>query len=249
MRYPSLLLVLFALLLLPSMATAQVGITIEAEAGPVWQGSNTVEVPNDGTATRFALTGLTGRGAAPAGRFTLTWGITARHSVRALAAPLAISETGTRTAPIQFAGETFTADTPIDARYQFNSYRLTYRYRLLNTDSFQGSIGLTAKIRDAEVRLEQGDQRAFDDDLGVLPLVHLAAHWQPADRWQVRLEADALAGGPGRAVDAALTAGYDLSTQWTLNVGYRVLEGGADVPQVYNFALLHYALLSIQWRL
>jgi len=243
-----IVLVCIALLIIPSLASAQYTFSIEGEAGPVWQGSNTVEIPNDGTATRFALTGITGRGAVPAGRLMVTWHISDRHSLRGLVAPLAISETGSRSGVTLFAGETFAADEPIEARYQFNSYRLTYRYRVLDSDRFQGVVGLTGKVRDAEIRLTQDDRTAFDDDLGVLPLVHLGARWQVADRWQVRLDADALAGGPGRAVDAAATVGYDLTSNWTLNAGYRMLEGGADVTQVYNFALLHYAITSVHWR-
>ena len=62
------------------------------------------------------------------------------------------------------------------------------------------------------------------------------------------MDADALAGGPGRAVDAAVKAGYDLGESWTLSAGYRTLEGGADVNSVYSFAWLHYAVLSLTWR-
>jgi hypothetical protein len=62
------------------------------------------------------------------------------------------------------------------------------------------------------------------------------------------VDADALAGGPGRAVDAAVKTGYDLGESWTLDAGYRTVEGGADVTSVYNFAWLHYAVLSLTWR-
>ena len=72
--------------------------------------------------------------------------------------------------------------------------------------------------------------------------------WRAAPRWRLSLDADALAGGPGRAVDAALKAGYDLRPNLTLQAGYRSLEGGADVEETYNFAWLHYAVASIVWR-
>jgi hypothetical protein len=41
---------------------------------------------------------------------------------------------------------------------------------------------------------------------------------------------------------------YDLSKNWTLAAGYRTLEGGADVDDVYTFAWLHYATASIAFR-
>lgn len=62
------------------------------------------------------------------------------------------------------------------------------------------------------------------------------------------LDADALAGGPGRAVDASLKLTYDLNENWGLRAGYRTVEGGADVDSVYNFAWLNYGVISIAWR-
>lgn len=245
MRFSSLLLVVF--LAFPSPALAQSTFTIEIEGGPAWQGANTVEVPNDGTATRFSLSGLVGAGPAPAGRLYATWHISDRHSTRLLVAPLTLTESGIPSDEILFAGETYDANALTQASYRFNSYRLTYRYRLLERSRTNLWVGLTGKIRDARIELEQGDTTSFDDDLGVLPLAHLGAEWRPVDLWSIRLDADALAGGPGRAIDAALTFGYDLNERWTVNAGYRILEGGADVEQVYNFATLHYAIVGLRW--
>jgi hypothetical protein len=59
---------------------------------------------------------------------------------------------------------------------------------------------------------------------------------------------DGLAGGPGRAVDAALRLGYDAGGPWMVQAGNRTLEGGADVRDVYSFARLHYAVASLVWR-
>jgi hypothetical protein len=64
----------------------------------------------------------------------------------------------------------------------------------------------------------------------------------------IAFEGARFAGGPGRAIDAALEVGYDLGDDLTLQAGYRTLEGGADVEETYNFAWLHYAVASIVWR-
>jgi hypothetical protein len=64
----------------------------------------------------------------------------------------------------------------------------------------------------------------------------------------VSVDADGLAGGPGRAVDAALKLGYDGIERWSVQAGYRTVEGGADVDEVYTFAWLHYAVVSLAWR-
>lgn len=223
-------------------------LALELEGGPVWQGYNDVEIPNDGTATRFSLADLAGAGPWPAGRLYVTWNVTERHGLRLLAAPFSLTETGTSTGPLSFAGAGYVAGTPIEATYTFNSYRLSYRWRFHAGARSAAWLGLTAKLRDATVALAQGATSSRKDDLGFVPLLHVAVDWQAAPGWRLSFDADALAGGPGRAADASLKLGYDLDAQWSLRVGYRTLEGGADVEEVYSFAWLHYAVVSVVRR-
>ena len=221
---------------------------VELEGGPAWQSYNDVEIPNDGTATRFSLYDLAGAGPWRAGRLYVTWNINDRHGLRLLLAPFSLTEAGTPLGAIDFAGETFAGGRPAEATYTFNSYRLSYRYRWHAGEATTAWIGFTAKIRDAVIRLRQDGTTGEKTDLGFVPLLHLAGDWRFAPRWHLGLDVDALAGGPGRAEDAALELGYDLGDRWTLQAGYRTVEGGADVTRVYTFAWLHYAVVSVVWR-
>ena len=133
---------------------------------------------------------------------------------------------------------------PTEATYRFNSWRVSYRYRFRNTERWQLWVGVTAKIRDAKIELRQGDTTSQDDDLGFVPLAHFAADLRFAERWHAVFDLDALAGGPGRAIDAALKIGYDVNERWTVTAGYRTVEGGADVDEVYNFAWFNAAVVS-----
>jgi hypothetical protein len=220
--------------------------SLETEAGPAWQSYNNVEIPNDGSATRFSLSDLAGAGPWTAGRIYVTWQLNDRHGLRLLLAPFSLAATGVPSAPITFAGETYAAGSPARATYKFNSYRLTYRYRVRTRDRTTAWVGLTAKIRDARIALEQGATKSRKDDLGFVPLLHLSGERQFGSAWRLRLDADALAGGPGRAEDVAVTLGRDLNERWTVRGGYRLVEGGADVKEVYTFAWLHYAVVSIE---
>lgn len=220
-------------------------LIFEVEGGQVWQTVNDVQVPNDAAGTRFSLVDAAGKGPWSAGRAYLTWNLNERHGLRVLYAPLTISETGRLDGPVDFDGGAFAAG-PVDASYRFNSYRLSYRYRFADGPRWTWWIGFSAKIRDAEIALEQGTVRAAKDDLGFVPLLHLAAEWRLADGWQVIFDADALAGGPGRAEDATLKLSRDLSDRVRLAAGYRLIEGGADVDSVYAFAFLHYAVASLR---
>ena len=242
-------LALLTAILLPGVLQAQQPRwLVELEGGPAWQSYNDVEIPNDGSATRFSLFDLAGSGPWPTGRLQVTWNPWDNHGFRVLLAPFSLSETGRPEEEVRFAGGTFPADVPVRATYTFNSWRVSYRYLARAGDRTTAWIGFTAKVRDAVIRLEQGGTQSEKVDLGFVPLLHLAGEWRLAPRWHLGLDADALAGGPGRAADVTARLGYDVGDQWSVRAGYRTIEGGADVSEVYTFAWLHQAVLSVAWR-
>lgn len=51
-----------------------------------------------------------------------------------------------------------------------------------------------------------------------------------------------------RAATAAALAALAIATP-SLHAGYRTVEGGADVEEPYNFAWLHYLVVSGCWRM
>lgn len=221
--------------------------SIELESALAWQSYNDVEIPNDGSATRFSLYDLAGSGPWLANRLYVTWNPAHRHRLRLLVAPFSLSESAVPDSEISFAGADYAAGQLTEATYTFNSYRLSYRYLFHDSDRTRAWIGFTGKIRDAVIRLDQNDVGSRKTDLGFVPLLHVAGEFSIDSRWHVSLDADALAGGPGRAADAALKLGYNIHERWNIQTGYRTVEGGADVDEVYTFAWLHYALLSLSW--
>ena len=222
--------------------------TSELEAGPVWQSRNDVQIPNDQTGTRFSLVDLVGNGPWFAPRLQISYTIKGRHGLQLYLAPLSYTETGQFEEPVRFAGETFAADTPTDATYQFNSWRASYRYQVVRGQRWLVWVGFTGKIRDAKIELQQDETTAKDTDTGFVPLFLFEADYSFSDRWHFLIDLDALAGGPGRAEDLALKIGYDLNERWRLTGGYRMIEGGADVDEVYNFAWFHSAVFSAVYR-
>jgi hypothetical protein len=229
------------------VARSTPAIVIELEGAPAWQSYNDVEIPNDGSATRFSLSDLVGTGPWPAGRIYVTWNLNERHGVRLLAAPFSLTEEGIPAADLRFAGADYDAGTPAVGTYEFDSYRLTYRYRFHAGERTSAWVGFAGKLRDARIALEQGPISSEKTDLGFVPLLHLAAVWRFTPGWALELDADALAGGPGRAEDVTLRLGWEVDPRWSVLAGYRMVEGGADVDEVYTFAWLHYAALTLRW--
>lgn len=219
-------------------------LLLELEGGAVWQSRSDVQIPNDATGSRFTLVDVIGKGAWPAARLYASWNMNERHGLRLLLAPLLVTGTADLDAPLDFAGGSFVAGIPTKATYKFNSWRLSYRYRLRAGEHWRWWIGLTAKIRDAKIRLSQGAEAAEKTNVGFVPLLHIAGIRRIGSHWTFDLDVDALAGGPGRAEDASLKLRYCFGDRWSVTGGYRTVEGGADVDEVYNFAWLHYAVVS-----
>jgi hypothetical protein len=229
-------------------AADEPSFSLELELGPAWQSRNTVQIPNTDAGTRFSLNDLVGSGPWAAGRVYFTWNLNRRHSLRVLAAPLSYTESGIFDETVNFAGETYEAGLPTEATYQFNSWRVGYRWRFKDGERWDLWLGFTAKIRDAKIALSQGDTASQDTDVGFVPLLSFAADYRFADRWHLVFDFEGLAGGPGRAFDVALKIGYDFNDTWGLTAGYRTVEGGADIEEVYNFAWFQYAVVSGVFR-
>ena len=179
---------------------------------------------------------------------TIGWDIRQRHSLKFVAAPLRVTGSGTFNQTVTFAGSTFAAGTSTEGSYKFDTYRLTYRYKFLDKSNWRLRAGATLLLRDAEIELEQNGFKTSDSNFGIVPLLSLAADWSLTDRWVAILDFDGLAGGPGRAFDVAIKLQYDLTDRWRSGAGYRILEGGADNDEVYNFAWFNYVFFSVGYR-
>lgn len=231
-----------------TIAKADEGFMLEAEVGASWQAKNDVQIPNDMTGDRFDLQELAGAGPWSSLRLNANWNINERHGMRLVLAPLAYEETGNLDSDVRFADANFSADAPVTASYTFNSWRIGYRYRYYDENGWRLWVGGTAKVRDAEIKLEQGATRANDDNVGFVPLLYLAGEYNFGQGWRFAFDFDGLAGGPGRAFDVSLKVTRDLGEHWRLGLGYRGLEGGADTDDVYNFAWFNTGMATFQYR-
>ena len=215
----------------------------EFESGPVFSGYNDVQIPGD-TGTRISLVDDLETDSRYFLRFRLRRRFNRRHSLSVLVAPLSLEAAGAVGKPVVFEGVEFPADTHLDATYRFDSYRLTYGYSFYPRPELAATLGFTAKIRDAAVKLESDDLMSEKTNTGFVPLLHLRFLWTPHASMSVLFEADALAAPQGRAEDAIFALQYALNRRVALRFGYRVLEGGADNDEVYSFTLLNYVVFG-----
>lgn len=205
---------------------------------------NKVRIPSTG-GTQFDLAKDLNAKTSFAFRGRISYTIKDRHVISALYAPLTIKSSGEFNNEVVYSVGVFPANEAVDAVYKFNSYRLTYRYLLVNNDKVSFGLGITGKIRDANITLRNSRESANFPDLGFVPLVNLYFKYSPFEKMNVLVVADALASKQGRAEDVFAGVTYELSDAFSVKGGYRILEGGADVERNYNFSWINYAVVGV----
>jgi hypothetical protein len=236
-----LIFILFLLLFLKISVNAQA--IIDIETGAVFNGYNDVRIPGD-KGTLFSLNDDLKAKTKIFYRLRASYKIKSRHTISLLYAPLETKSEGSITNDIFFEGVIFPANIPLNGTYKFNSYRLTYRYDIVNKPKIVFGLGFTAKIRDARISLSSLDMAAEKTNVGFVPIINFNLFWKIDDKIGLLLDGDALAAPQGRAEDVLIAATYKFSDIFRFRAGYRVLEGGADNDTVYNFALFHYVTLG-----
>jgi len=240
--YHLLPLCVFIVFLFPDRTPAQ--WHLDLESGIVFSGYNDVQIPGD-VGTKFSLTEDFTTDPAFFFRLKILYNLNPRHQLALLYAPLQVEATSRADRAIYFVDKTFPASRDLVATYRFDSYRLSYRYRIYKTDSFNFWIGITAKIRDAAIRLEDDSQSAEKTNTGFVPILNFRVDWKWNKQFSLVLDGDALAAPQGRAEDILLAIQYGISETVSCKAGYRILEGGSDNDEVYSFALFHYLLAGI----
>jgi hypothetical protein len=221
--------------------------SLDLETGIPFQGYNDVRIPNE-SGTKFSFKeDFELQGPVIPIRLTLGYTFAEKNHFHALFAPLGLDYKGTAPFDIRFQQSVFPEMQMIEGFYKFNSYRLGYRRDVLISDRWTIGVGFTAKIRDAQVKLTSNGLSDQKDDLGFVPLLHIFAAYR-FDRWMIYLDGDGLAGGPGRAFDFFLGGRVNITDNLSVKAGYRILEGGADVSEVYNFTLINFAAGGLAWE-
>ncbi len=217
---------------------------IDFETGVAFTGYNDVRIPGN-SGTLFSLKDDLSPRSSYFLRFRATGRFGKRHVLSFLAAPLKIRSEGRLDRHVNYEGFVFEAGDLLKADYRFDSYRITYRYEFYNKGKIFAGAGITGKIRDAEIRLADGSRSVSKKNTGFVPLVNFSLGYRLGDNLTVIADGDALAAPQGRAEDVFIGALFSLNPGIVLKAGYRILEGGADNDEVYNFTLVNYLSVGV----
>ena len=218
---------------------------VNLESGAIYTAIH--DIRNGSNGTLFSLRNDFKTNTSPFLRLRAGYLLNEKNHFSLLYAPLKITETESIEKDILFEGKRFKARIPLVAVYKFNSYRFTYNRSIISKDNFKFGLGLTAKIRDAGFSLRNSELLSENFSIGFVPLVNLMVNWNITHKMGVIFLGEGLAAAKGRALDLALSGRYSFNKNLQGNIGYRLLEGGSNGTNRYNFIQLHFVFASINY--
>ncbi len=238
----------FLLLAFANIDSVYSQIYFDIESGKVFSGYNDVKIPGD-EGTEFSFSKDLSTESKIFLRARVSYKFSGKHLISILYAPLKLNANGEFKSAVRFTDEIFNPNEKIEGDYRFDSYRITYNYGFINNENFKLGLGLTGKIRDAEISLSDENNSSSKTNTGFVPLINLIAEIYFTENISFLVEGDGLVAPQGRAEDFLFALTYSLNENLKFKAGYRILEGGADNDEVYNFTLLNYAAFGVIFSL
>jgi hypothetical protein len=222
-----------------SLAHAGKQLELDIESGLAFVSYSDIQIPKS-TGTLISFSDELETDPAFFVRGRLTYYFNKGNMISLLIAPLTLHATGSVDREVVFEGESFSPNTALNTVYRFNSYRLTYEHFWYAGDRLRFGLGVTGKVRDAAISMADSSRISEKTDLGFVPLIKFSFAWRFMDPLVLILDGDALGAPQGRAEDISLFLQGDVGNRLSLKLGYRVLEGGSDVEEVYSFTWVNY---------
>ena len=164
-----------------------------------------------------------------------------RHTVIFLYQPIDLRTAETLRGDLLVDNVRFPAGTPMDFRYGFDFYRISYLFNYLGCrGDNELSLGLSLQIRNAVIDFTSADGllRRSNRDVGPVPAIKSRGRWGVSPRVWLGYEADGMYapvkyinGGRsdvvGAILDFSLRTGYEVAPPFNLFFNLRYLGGGA----------------------
>ncbi|UCG42449.1 MAG: hypothetical protein JSU73_11335 [candidate division WOR-3 bacterium] len=171
-----------------------------------------------------------------------------RHTFVFLIQPLDIRTVATLQNQLVLDTDTFPAGTPMNLRYGFDFYRISYQYDFLTDPDKELAIGLSLQLRDASISFasQDGEKLRVYQDIGPVPILRVRGRLPLSSKTWLGAEVDGFyaegkgvtgstnveSGFTGAILDASLRYGMKFHESLEGFVNARYLGGGASGGQI-----------------
>lgn len=179
-------------------------------------------------------------------RYVAALTIKDKHKIGFLYQPLTVVTNVTFRDDVMIDSVMFSAGTPMEIKYGFPFYRVTYSYFFVNNDKFQLAGGLALQARNASIVFKEisGDQMTVSQNVGPVPAFQLYSRYNFNSGFYLSLDATGLYASSafingasfvfeGSILDASLRAGYALLDGLDVFANLRFLGGTAKGESEY----------------
>lgn len=182
-----------------------------------------------------------------------------RHHIKFVYQPLDVRTSAKVARDTTIGTVTFPAGTPVNMRYGFDFYRLTYLYQFLDRWGWELAVGAGMQIRNARITFTSADGalRYTNGNIGPVPLLSVRARYNFNSRIWLETEIDGfyanlkyVNGGDtpveGAILDASLRVGFNINRFTETFVNIRYLGGGArGESDIYTDNWLHTMTVTV----
>lgn len=217
-----------------------IALRLNLELGTVGVVKHTVQFSQDGSAIDYVNEGGQNNLFFFA-RIAAELEIFRRHTFILLYQPIDLRTEQVLSRDLSIDQLTFPSGTPVNFRYGFDFYRFNYQFDFFRSRRHELAIGVGLQIRNAVISFTSADGtlRRFNNDIGVVPLLHLRARTTFQNGVFIGTEIDGLyARGrvitgslyefEGAILDASLRVGLSVTSFMETYLNLRYLGGGAQ---------------------
>lgn len=225
-------------------------VRVSAEMGFIGVVRHTIQFGREGTRFNYVADG--GQDVLfPFRRMSAELHLKPRHTIILLYQPLDIRTEAYLAKPLVLDTDSFQAGTPMNLRYGFDFYRVSYQYDFWPQPDRELAIGLSLQVRDASISFapKDGSNARLYDDVGPVPILRFRGRlpvthgsWVGAEVDGFYAQGKVVTGSTnvrscfrGAILDASLRYGLSLNQSVDAFINARYIGGGAsgqqNVPQ------------------
>jgi hypothetical protein len=219
--------------------------------GPADQRNNIVRSPNSSSGTEFNLITFSERND-PTTTATVQFDarLTDASNLRFSIEPFEARDIGQFSQPVNFAGDTFPANTDTFSRYRLTDIRLLYNYNLLSQNNkWDFKIGGAISAQRTVVELSSTNDPPTNvgkvDDWAFLPLINAEAAYNIGNNMALIAESNWMSTSNDEHLDASLMFNYMFDRHWDAGIGYGEYKRRTDTAELLNSVKYNIVLLNV----